>query len=129
VAPRPGAAQPAAAAACACDAEDEVCPICAESVDATDRAFFPCPCGFQPCIFCYHRILEIGDARCPACRRGFGAGGAGGADAESASESSGDGDSDNGEAATAAAAAAVGRASRRDARVALRGAAAVSARS
>ena len=51
--------------------EEEVCPICAEGVDATDRAFFPCPCGFQPCIFCYHRIMEIGDSRCPACRRTF----------------------------------------------------------
>ena len=87
----------AASSPAAQEEEEDVCPICAENIDATDKAFFPCPCGFQPCIFCYHRILEIGDARCPACRRGFGVEEAG---VSSSSEDS-DQDSDDEPAAPA----------------------------
>ena len=64
------------------DDDDDLCPICAETLDATDKEFFPCPCGFQFCCFCYNRMAEVGDHfRCPACRKPFGDD-AGGSDEE-----------------------------------------------
>jgi len=70
--------------------DEEVCPICCENIDDTDKAFFPCPCGFQPCMFCYNKIVEIGDARCPACRRTYGS--PNGDEAEESSSSDDDDD-------------------------------------
>jgi CCR4-NOT transcription complex subunit 4 len=70
--------------------DEEVCPICCENIDDTDKAFFPCPCGFQPCMFCYNKIVEIGDARCPACRRTYGS--TNGDEAEESSSSDDDDD-------------------------------------
>ena len=108
--------------------EEEVCPICCETVDDTDKAFFPCPCGFQPCMFCYNKIVEIGDARCPACRRGYGAGQNGEGDGSSSSSSEDDSDSesdaDTGPAAASKPAAAAGasRTGRQAVRMASRGA-------
>jgi len=29
------------------DDEDDVCPLCVEVLDSTDKNFFPCPCGYQ----------------------------------------------------------------------------------
>lgn len=29
------------------DEEEEVCPLCVEELDITDRNFRPCPCGYQ----------------------------------------------------------------------------------
>ena len=46
------------------------CPICCEDLDVTDSNFLPCPCGFQLCLFCHKRILEV-DARCPGCRKQY----------------------------------------------------------
>lgn len=46
------------------------CPICCEDLDPTDSSFLPCPCGFQLCLFCHKRILEV-DARCPGCRKQY----------------------------------------------------------
>lgn len=46
------------------------CPICCEDLDLTDSNFLPCPCGFQLCLFCHKRILEV-DARCPGCRKQY----------------------------------------------------------
>ena len=76
--------------------DDDLCPICAETMDATDKEFFPCPCGFQFCCFCYNRMAEVGDHfRCPACRKPFGdgaeegrgdGGGGGGSESEDDSE-------------------------------------------
>uniref|UniRef100_A0A7N0VMU9 RING-type domain-containing protein n=1 Tax=Kalanchoe fedtschenkoi TaxID=63787 RepID=A0A7N0VMU9_KALFE len=51
--------------ASACD-----CPICYEELDVTDASFFPCPCGFRMCLFCYKRICED-DGRCPGCRKHY----------------------------------------------------------
>ncbi|KAI8495876.1 G kinase anchoring protein 1 [Branchiostoma belcheri] len=44
------------------------CPICMELLDRDGRRFFPCPCRYQVCGFCWHRILNEGDSRCPSCR-------------------------------------------------------------
>ncbi|KAG6754022.1 hypothetical protein POTOM_042030 [Populus tomentosa] len=43
------------------------CPICTEDLDFTDASFLPCSCGFQVCLFCYNKMLEL-DGRCPNCR-------------------------------------------------------------
>ena len=32
--------------------EEEVCPLCVEELDLSDKSFFPCPCHYQVCIFC-----------------------------------------------------------------------------
>jgi hypothetical protein len=29
------------------DEEEEYCPLCCETLDITDRNFFPCPCEYQ----------------------------------------------------------------------------------
>ncbi|KAL5722382.1 hypothetical protein ACHQM5_005909 [Ranunculus cassubicifolius] len=47
------------------------CPICYEDLDLTDSSFMPCVCGFRLCLFCYKRIFEVGDGRCPGCRRTY----------------------------------------------------------
>jgi CCR4-NOT transcription complex subunit 4 len=72
------------------DDDDDLCPICAEMLDATDKEFFPCPCGFQFCCFCYNRMAEVvlGEHfRCPACRKPFDVEGAGESESTSDSES------------------------------------------
>ncbi len=38
-------------------------------MDLSDKNFFPCPCGYQICRFCWHKIREDGNQRCPACRK------------------------------------------------------------
>ena len=45
------------------------CPLCMEEMDLSDQNFRPCPCGYQVCRFCWHRIRENGSSSCPACRR------------------------------------------------------------
>ncbi|PVZ99694.1 hypothetical protein BB558_004271 [Smittium angustum] len=47
------------------------CPLCMEEMDLDDRSFFPCPCDYQICRFCYHRIIETFNGKCPACRRPY----------------------------------------------------------
>jgi hypothetical protein len=32
------------------DDEEEVCPLCVEELDLTDKNFRPCPCGYQVTI-------------------------------------------------------------------------------
>ncbi|KAJ6418329.1 hypothetical protein OIU84_001666 [Salix udensis] len=46
------------------------CPICTEDLDFTDASFLPCSCGFQVCLFCYNKMLEL-DGRCPNCREQY----------------------------------------------------------
>jgi len=46
------------------------CPICTEELDVTDSSYIPCDCGFQLCLFCYHRIASD-DGRCPGCRKAY----------------------------------------------------------
>ena len=53
--------------------EDSHCPICCEEYEAADRGFLPCDCGFALCTFCWNRIKETGNGRCPACRSPYSA--------------------------------------------------------
>lgn len=46
------------------------CPVCCEDFDLTDSSFHPCPCGYQICLFCHKKILEV-DGRCPGCRKPY----------------------------------------------------------
>ncbi|XP_065876628.1 uncharacterized protein [Euphorbia lathyris] len=47
------------------------CPICCEELDVTDSSFLPCICGFRLCLFCYNRIRNVEDGRCPGCRKPY----------------------------------------------------------
>lgn len=51
--------------------EDDICPLCCEEMDITDKNFKPCPCGYQICQFCYNNIRTNPElnGKCPACRR------------------------------------------------------------
>jgi len=49
-------------------AEEPLCPICCEVLDATDQNFYPCQCNYQICLWCYQRISEGPSPLCPACR-------------------------------------------------------------
>jgi len=49
-----------------------VCPLCCEELDISDRQFFPCKCGYQVCMWCWHRIRESESGLCPACRTPYG---------------------------------------------------------
>lgn len=52
--------------------EEEDCPLCMEEMDPSDRNFKPCPCGYQICRFCWHRLREEQEkGKCPACRRPY----------------------------------------------------------
>ncbi|KAK7545959.1 hypothetical protein IWX49DRAFT_499233 [Phyllosticta citricarpa] len=53
------------------DEEEEVCPLCVEEFDLSDRNFKPCPCGYQICQFCYNNIKTTMNGLCPACRRPY----------------------------------------------------------
>ena len=48
------------------------CPLCIEAFDSTELLFFPCSCGFQICTFCWNKIKEEGEGRCPSCRTIYG---------------------------------------------------------
>ncbi|KAH7276738.1 hypothetical protein KP509_39G019900 [Ceratopteris richardii] len=43
------------------------CLICTEVLDSTDASFDSCECGFNICLFCYHKISQE-TGRCPGCR-------------------------------------------------------------
>lgn len=47
--------------------EKPQCLICTEDLDNTDTSFDGCECGFNICLFCYHKI-EQETGRCPGCR-------------------------------------------------------------
>ncbi|KAF2804600.1 uncharacterized protein BDZ99DRAFT_148137 [Mytilinidion resinicola] len=53
------------------DDEEEVCPLCVEEFDLSDKNFRPCPCGYQICQFCYNNIKTTMNGLCPACRRPY----------------------------------------------------------
>merc|ERR1712232_400211 len=36
------------------------------------RNFYPCKCGYQVCMWCWHRIRESESGLCPACRTPYG---------------------------------------------------------
>ncbi|KAG6129011.1 hypothetical protein E4U38_005361 [Claviceps purpurea] len=51
--------------------EEDVCPLCIEEFDLSDRNFRPCPCGYQVCQFCFNNIRNNMNGLCPACRRPY----------------------------------------------------------
>ena len=55
------------------DDDEELCPLCVEEMDLSDKNFKPCPCGYQVCQFCYNNIRQNPqlNGRCPACRRTY----------------------------------------------------------
>ncbi|KAL1625936.1 transcriptional repressor general negative regulator of transcription subunit 4 [Neofusicoccum ribis] len=53
------------------DDEEELCPLCVEEFDLSDKNFKPCPCGYQICQFCYNNIKTTMNGLCPACRRPY----------------------------------------------------------
>ncbi|KAK9473544.1 RING/Ubox like zinc-binding domain-containing protein [Dipodascopsis tothii] len=55
------------------DDEEELCPLCVEEFDISDKGFKPCPCGYQVCQFCYNNIRQNPqlNGRCPGCRRPY----------------------------------------------------------
>jgi hypothetical protein len=59
-------------APCEPSEESSECPLCLEELDAAEKAFFPCACGYQVCLWCLSRLrtaCEEGQVpRCPACR-------------------------------------------------------------
>ena len=58
------------------DSEDDedTCPLCCTDLQIEDLNFFPCPCGYQLCLFCYNRLKNEFEPRCPACRTIYGEG-------------------------------------------------------
>lgn len=51
----------------------EKCPLCLETMDLTDKELKPCKCGYEICLWCWHRIMEMDQkdecgGRCPGCR-------------------------------------------------------------
>lgn len=57
----------------ASDDGDNVCPLCTEEMDLTDKQLKPCHCGYEICVWCWHHIMEMAenDRRCPACREPY----------------------------------------------------------
>ena len=52
------------------DSEAKYCPLCINDLTETEQNFYPCPCGYQICAFCFQRIHE-GNDLCPSCRRPY----------------------------------------------------------
>eukprot|EP00879_Flechtneria_rotunda_P005745 GHRR01006046.1.p1 GENE.GHRR01006046.1~~GHRR01006046.1.p1 ORF type:complete len:197 (+),score=43.66 GHRR01006046.1:82-672(+) len=56
------------------DFEDETtCPLCMDSLDATDQAINYCACGYKMCLWCWNQLMETAGkeslpGRCPNCR-------------------------------------------------------------
>lgn len=55
------------------DDGENICPLCAEEMDLTDRQLKPCQCGYEICVLCWHHLMEVAEkdnteGRCPACR-------------------------------------------------------------
>ncbi|CAM9177523.1 unnamed protein product, partial [Choristocarpus tenellus] len=48
--------------------DEDICPLCCEVLDLSDKNFMPCPCGYRVCMWCWHRIKENYSNLCPACR-------------------------------------------------------------
>jgi len=48
--------------------EFDSCPLCCEELDATDKGFQPCQCGYKICLYCFSRIVDSTNPKCPACR-------------------------------------------------------------
>ncbi|KAL4429346.1 hypothetical protein ABPG77_005120 [Micractinium sp. CCAP 211/92] len=48
--------------------EEQICPLCINELDETEKAWLPCSCGYQLCLFCYDRLKTEFSNRCPNCR-------------------------------------------------------------
>lgn len=46
------------------------CPLCISDLNETERNFYPCPCGYQICSFCFDTIINS-TKLCPSCRRKY----------------------------------------------------------
>eukprot|EP01038_Epipyxis_sp_PR26KG_P009263 gene9263-12478_t len=53
--------------------DTQLCPLCMEEMDLSDRNFLPCPCGYKVCMWCWHHIRENLNGLCPACRTPYNA--------------------------------------------------------
>ena len=47
------------------------CPLCISPLTEVEKQFYPCPCGYQICSYCFHKIIEETDKLCPLCRREY----------------------------------------------------------
>ena len=52
------------------DEDTNLCPVCCGPMDETDIRLFPCPCGYQLCMWCLNQITSM-DNRCPNCRQTY----------------------------------------------------------
>mmetsp|Transcript_2492 Transcript_2492/g.3658 ORF Transcript_2492/g.3658 Transcript_2492/m.3658 type:complete len:842 (-) Transcript_2492:236-2761(-) len=55
------------------DSEEEICPLCCEELDLSDKKFLPCSCGYRVCMWCWHHIKDTMNGLCPACRMPYSA--------------------------------------------------------
>nr|VZI04797.1 unnamed protein product [Spirometra erinaceieuropaei] len=51
--------------------DESDCPLCLEPMDSDDASFYPCPCLYQVCRFCWAKILNEENGLCPACRQPY----------------------------------------------------------
>ena len=47
------------------------CPTCMDPL-GHDEQWLPCACGYQLCMFCWKKIKEEGNGKCPICRAPYG---------------------------------------------------------
>ncbi|CAL4965961.1 unnamed protein product [Urochloa decumbens] len=52
---------------------NDKCPLCLDPMDLTDQQLKPCKCGYEICLYCWHRIMNMDEkdesgGRCPGCR-------------------------------------------------------------
>ncbi|KAH0791921.1 hypothetical protein GPJ56_004105 [Histomonas meleagridis] len=50
---------------------EKLCPLCISNLTDGEYEFYPCPCGYQVCGFCFNRLLEEKEPKCPYCRRPY----------------------------------------------------------
>ncbi|GLJ15305.1 hypothetical protein SUGI_0250950 [Cryptomeria japonica] len=55
---------------------DNTCPLCTEELGWINMQIKPCQCGYQLCIWCWFRVVEVAEAdctrgRCPHCRTSY----------------------------------------------------------
>lgn len=48
------------------------CPLCINKLSNIENDFYPCPCGYQICSFCFDRLMaDESQRKCPYCRRPY----------------------------------------------------------
>jgi len=48
--------------------DENECPLCCSEFTKNELNFFPCPCGYRICQYCFDRLKTKG---CPSCQRPF----------------------------------------------------------